>query len=251
MNSMTLKKLNETAEEFGAIARRVNESSKKRKDHSQQAINLIERSLELGARLDRDFTLIAQLNVKLRDQDTFVQNTCLNLKSNIEQQRSLINTLADKNAFSAEVRKKIQAIIDDFSRANDDAIQNIGQIISVDNDIVFLDKVLITRKEVQQESLKKLQKLSTISLDDAEKAIHGSSSNLERGLAMVERFKKADQHLARGDKKTIEELAAQAAKGWGIAEEVNKSSRSQLSSRLRSCSSPANCMTTPRPLWTL
>ncbi|HOO72587.1 MAG TPA: hypothetical protein PK926_12565 [Spirochaetota bacterium] len=228
MNDAMLSKLHNTAEEFGNIARMVNESSKKRKDNSRKAIEFIDKSLEIGEKLYNDFRMVAESNIRLRDQDTFVLNTCLNLNTNIEKQKQLIKTLEGKNAFTPDIKKNIEKIVTDFSQVIEEAQQNINSIVSADNDIILLDKILVTRKEFQQESLKKLEKLASISLEDAEKAIIGSSSNLQRGLSMVEKYKKVGEHIQKKDTTILNTLVDEAATGWSIAADVNKSSRSQF-----------------------
>ncbi|HRZ25423.1 MAG TPA: hypothetical protein P5346_10250 [Spirochaetota bacterium] len=227
MNDAIIKKLHDTAEDFGNIARKVNESSQKRKAHSEKAMQYVKKSLELGEKLARDLAIVAESNIKLRDQNNFVRNTCVNMKSNLEKQAEIMKILEAKKALAPEIKSSIDKLTSDFSSALNDALDNINGIIKVDNDIILLDKIINARKELQQDSLKKLEKLSAISLEDAEKAIKGSASNLERGLSMTGEFTRVADIVQKKDKNSLSDLAAKAAKGREIAAEVNKSSRSQ------------------------
>ena len=227
MNDAIIKKLHDTAEDFGNIARKVNESSQKRKSHSEKAMQYVKKSLELGEKLARDLAIVGESNIKLRDQNNFVRNTCVNMKSNLEKQAEIMKILEAKKALAPEIKSSIDKLTSDFSSALNDALDNINGIIKVDNDIILLDKIINARKELQQDSLKKLEKLSAISLEDAEKAIKGSASNLERGLSMTGEFTKVADIVQKKDKNSLSDLAAKAAKGREIAAEVNKSSRSQ------------------------
>ena len=80
---------------------------------------------------------------------------------------------------------------------------------------------------MQNESIQKLKNLTVKILNDAEKAINGSSSNLDRGLKMVENLKDAGKYLKTNNKKELKKLKEESNAGWNIAADVNKSSRSQ------------------------
>lgn len=228
MEKSIIQKLHDTAEEFGSIARKVNESSKKRKQHSENAIEHIHQSLEIGEKLDKDLDAVAKSNLKLRDQDTRVFNTCLNLKEILAKEKELISKLDGPASLNADTGKQMLAVIDEFSKTLDESIANLESIINSDNKIILLDRLIITRKKFQQESIKKLNKLAVISLEDAEKAINGSSSNLERGLQMVENYKQVKDLVDKKDKKALQSLAEEANRGWNIAVDVNTSSKSQF-----------------------
>ena len=228
MENTIITKLHKTAEEFGKIAHNINNSSKKRKQHSEKALEHIHQSLDIGGKLDKDFDDVARSNIKLRDQDTYVLNTCLNLKVTINTQKNLIQALEKKNKIPADIKEEINKIIHDFDKSLDEAIDSAKNIIESDNNIVLMDKLLIVRKKAQQESIKKLHKLAAISLEDAEKAISGSSSNLDRGLVMVESFKNVKDLVDGKDREALEDLKNEANKGWNIAVKVNTSSKSQF-----------------------
>lgn len=220
----TLKKI---AEQFGTTAKKVNESSKLRKTHSENAIKYINLCQETGEELFKDIKSVGQSNKDLRKQDTVVRNTCIVLKANIERQKNLITSLKTKNIIQGETADKLLARINEFEEPLKNAIDNITSIIDKDNTLILLDNLLIFKKEKQQEKLTKLKKLADIAFEDAEKAIQGSSANLERGLSMVENFNKTDEVVAAKNREALKNLIDEANRGWNTATNVNLSSRSQ------------------------
>ncbi len=156
-----------------------------------------------------------------------VLNSFIILKRNIDKQKELINEMqkgkaADKNIIN-QCLEKIEKLSKDIS----DASENIKKIVEMDNKIIFLDKEIMMRKQFQQSSLRMLNEITTMSLHDAEKAIEGSSSNLERGLNMVSRFKNVEKMTSKDNLKELEGLLGDAHAGWNIAATVNNSSVSQ------------------------
>jgi len=228
MEQKSIEILHKTAEDFGAIARKVNESSKMRKNHSEEAIKYINLSMELGSELAKDIDSVAQSNNDLRNQDTIVNNTCIVLKSNLKHQKQLVETLKEKKAITPEIADAHLKRIKDFEGPLAQALEHIENIIASDNELVLLDNVLILKKKKQKDQLNKLKKLTDMALDDAEKAIQGSSSNLERGLTFVEKFRHVAQLVADKNRKELETMMQNANRGWNIAVEVNNSSKSQL-----------------------
>jgi hypothetical protein len=220
----TLKKI---AEQFGTTAKKVNESSKLRKTHSENAIKYINLCQETGEELFKDIKSVGQSNKDLRKQDTVVRNTCIVLKANIERQKNLITSLKTKNIIQGETADKLLARINEFEEPLKNAIDNITSIIDKDNTLILLDNLLIFKKEKQQEKLTKLKKLADIAFEDAEKAIQGSSATLERGLSMVENFNKTDEVVAAKNREALKNLIDEANRGWNTATNVNLSSRSQ------------------------
>jgi hypothetical protein len=220
--------LNSTADEFGKIARKVNESSKKRKSYSEEAINYIILCIEIEEILGKDIDFFYDANIKQRDQDTIVFNTCRILKANIDNQKQIINELQKKEFFSRETFDQLSIKIKEFSQTLDEALSSIQRIIEKDNQIILLDKVIKRRKKLQYDSILMLKDLTDTSLKDSEKAIEGSSSNLDRGLKMVERFKKTEKHINEKNIQELNNLINEANKGWNTATVVNKSSSTQF-----------------------
>ncbi len=217
-----------TAEEFGKIAKRVNESSKLRKGHSQKAMQFIDKSLNIGDKLSQEIEKISKANLNQRNQDSVVLNTCVVLKSNLGRQKSIIKSLKIKKLIDDNTETLLLDLINTLLTDIEEAFSLMKKIILKDNDIILMDKLILMRKKFQKESILALKKLAAQSVNDAENAIMGSSANLARGLAMVAQFKKVDQ-LIKGKKKgDIGKLIKEAEKGWKTATEVNKSSTTQL-----------------------
>jgi hypothetical protein len=228
MDPKIIDVLYNTADEFGKIARKVNESSKKRKSYSEEAMNYINLCIEIEDILGKDIDFFYDANIKQRDQDTIVLNTCKILKANIDNQRQIINDLQKKDFFSKEIFDQLSTKIKEFSQTLDEALSAIQRIIEKDNSIILLDKVIKRRKKLQYDSILMLKDLTHTGLKDSEKAIEGSSSNLERGLKMVERFKNTEKHINDKNIQELNNLIREANKGWNTATEVNRNSASQF-----------------------
>ncbi len=227
MDQNILDTLYSKAEDFGAIARKVNESSKIRKNHAEKALKLIDQCIEIGETLHNEIDTVSKANVELRNQDNIVQNTCKILNTNIECQKKIINELMKTNSIDPEIAELLLSKIDNLSESLEEALLNISKIIDADNAIILLDKQILMWKEFQLDSINKLKKIAQISLDDAEKAINGSSSNLDRGLEMIQKYKNVEKLIKANNQDELNELVKDAKMGWNIAENVNKSSKSQ------------------------
>ncbi len=228
MNKEIISSLNTIAEEFGMISQKVNESSKRRKEHSEEAIKLINLSLEIGDILTKDLNSVAKSNIDLRNQDTIVFNTGKVLTANTEKQKTLIEELKNAGGLSDEqstgMIEKITALEDAIRKAK----ENIKNIIEKDNVIIFLDNLLLYKKKLQQDTLQKLKKLADKAFEEAEKAIQSSSSNLERGLELVSKLKTVEEMVENGSRDDLESLKEKAGQGWNMAVEVSNNSNSQL-----------------------
>ena len=227
MEKQVFDSLKTTAEEFGSTAKKVNESSKLRKIHSQEALNVIDKSIEIGAVLEEDLESVAKANAEMRKQDNVVLNACIILKRNIDKQKDLINEIKKGKSIKLEIIDRCLDKINRLSKDVDEAIENINKIVEMDNKMIFMDKEIIMRKQLQQSSLRMLNEITTMSLHDAEKAIEGSSSNLERGLNMVGRLKNVEKMAGKDNLSELEDLLKCANSGWNIAINVNNSSTSQ------------------------
>ena len=228
MDQKIIDTLHETAEEFGAIAKKVNEASKLRKTHSEEAMKFINLCLEIGDELGKDMETVAKANADLRNQDTIVQNTCVVLEASLTKQEELIASLQEGNNIDKDLAEKLLAKIEEFRTSLGKATENIASIIAKDNILVLLDNILLSKKKQQHGFTLELKEQTNTALDDAEKAIQGSSSNLERGLSMVEKFKGVEKLVSSNDRAALDELKDEANQGWNIAIKVNESSNSQL-----------------------
>ncbi|MBN2158418.1 MAG: hypothetical protein JW807_03410 [Spirochaetes bacterium] len=228
MDDRVFADLHNKAEEFGSIARLVNESSRLRKMHSERAISLIRQSLEIGDVLNQQFEIISRANKSMRDQDTKVQNYCYILASNINHQKELIAALNEGSSVDAAALSRLEEITDNLSESLQKAIVLLHIIIQNDNEIILLDDLIIDRKRFQRESLDQLKKLSLRTLEDADIAIRGSSSNLQRGLQLMENILNVRQYIEKNVEEELVNLIEEARTGWNIETTVNKSSITQM-----------------------
>ncbi len=228
MSDSRIIELNRIADDFGSIAGRVNEASVTRKKHSIEIIGLIDKSLEIEGSLDIKLKKVASANILQRNQDSMVFNSCLILNSNIGRQMENMGRLKTAGAHDMAVIEKLTAMVLDMKMSVDQALDNLRGIIEYDNKIILLDSLISIRKKSQQESLSTLKELAQISLEDSERAIMGSSANLQRGRELAGRFKKAESMIKENDKKGLEGLIEDANRGWNTAREVNTSSRTQF-----------------------
>lgn len=228
MDQSKINILNKIAEDFGNIARKVNESSKKRKSHADQTLEYINKSIEIGEGLIKDLNSVAKMDKDLRDQNNIVLNTCLIINSNIEKQKKTITELKETNCIDDSKEKELLDKINYLTDTTDEAIKYVSDIIEKNNEIVLMDNELLTLKMLQKEALDQLKKDTDISVIDAQKAIEGSQSNLERGLEMVERYKGVQSLVEQNKKDDLTTLMQDANKGWNIAVNVNESSKSQF-----------------------
>ncbi len=228
MNREILTVLNTTADDFGKIAKKVNESSRKRKNYSEEAISYINLCLEIEESLEKDLSSVFNSNIEQRNKDTIVYNACKILKSNVENQEQIILEIQKKNYIDGKILEQLLTRVKEFLHTLEEAVLNIQRIIEKENQIVLMDKIIRKRKQLQRESLIKLKELTNTVLRDAENAIEGSSSNLERGLKMVSRLKNIERLIADKNRDEINSLIEEANKGWNIAVNVNKNSASQF-----------------------
>lgn len=228
MNKQIIDSLKAIAEEFGATAKKVNESSKLRVSHSETALNLIDKSIEMGEVIEEDLESVAKANLEMRNKDNVVINSCILLKRNVDKQNELIKEMKNVKSVNQEIIEQCSEKIGRLSKDIDQALENINKIVEMDNKIIFMEKEIIMRKQFQQSSLRMLNEITTMSQHDAEKAVEGSSSNLARGLSMVKRFKEVDRLASKDHISELRELLKEANKGWNTAVEVNNSSTSQF-----------------------
>lgn len=225
LNYQLLKK---KVDEFGDTAKKVNDSSKLRKTHSEEAMKFISMSRDLGKILLNEIESVAEANIKHRDQDNLILNTCSILNCNLDRQKNIIAGLLTDGYVSFEVKTDFDNRISSLENALNKASVNLQEIIQNDNRIIFKDKYLIFKKKSQMKSLENLYSLADMILTDSENAIKGSATNLQRGLQMVDRFNAVDDLVKSGNKDELNMLLAEAHIGWKTAMSVNKNSSSQL-----------------------
>ncbi len=220
--------LHKKAEEFGSIERLVSESSKLRKKHSEESITLIKQSLEIGDILNHEFEIISRANKTMRDQDSSIQNYCHILDSNTARQKDIIVALKGDACVSQDTLAQVEEMARGLSESLHKAIILLHMLIENDNEIILMDNLIINRKKFQRDSIDRLKKLAFRTLEDADSAIRGSSSNLKRGLQLVEGLAGVKRHLSDRNREEISRLIDEAHTGWNIAASVNRSSATQV-----------------------
>ena len=153
MYDTILANLNNKAEEFGAIARQVNESSRVRKIHSEEAIALIRQSMEVGDILGHEFEIISRANRTMRDQDGMLLNYCMGLEANIRRQKELLGALTQGPLADPSALLRLDGMIDALADSLRKAIVLLHIIIQNDTEIVLMDGLIISRRKFQRESI--------------------------------------------------------------------------------------------------
>jgi len=222
-----IKVLKSMSVEFGEIAKKVNESSLKRKLHSKQALKYINTSFKIGSGLIHEIGKVADSDKKHRDQSSALLNICRILSTNIKNQNNVIQKLISKNSFSEKVCESLIEKNKNLSSYIEEAKENLQRIIKGYNKLVFMDEIILMYKSNQIEAIKKLEKLTSMSLRDAENAIVGSSENLERGLDFVKKFDDIESVICNENFSELKELEHEAHSGGQTASIVNESSKSQ------------------------
>ncbi|MBP7736090.1 MAG: hypothetical protein KA369_08985 [Spirochaetes bacterium] len=220
--------LHNKAEDFGSIERLVSESSKLRKKHSEESISLIKQSLEIGDILNHEFEIISRANKTMRDQHSAILNYCNVLDSNTARQKEIFGALKDNAFVSHDTLGQVEEMVRSLSDSLHKAIILLHMIIENDNEIILMDNLIISRKKFQRDSIDRLKKLAFRTLEDAESAIRGSSSNLKRGLQLAEGLAGVERHLSDKNREELSRLIGEANTGWNIAAAVNRSSATQV-----------------------
>ena len=228
MTETVLVDLHNKAQEFGSIARLVNESSRVRKAHTDEAINLIKQSIEISDILNHEFEIISRADRTMRVHDTMTVSTCRILRMNVERQREIIEKISKGLSIDAALLRHLDERAAILERSISRAIEILDKMTTTDDAIILLDNLIIHRRQALRESMDFLKKLTLRILEDAENAIRGSSSNLNRGLQLVEELGRVREYISEGNREALEKLAEEANTGWNIAAAVNRSSMTQL-----------------------
>lgn len=224
---LRIEELKKISFEFGQTAKKVNESSLKRKQRAEEVIILIDDSLDIGNDLASGIQFVADSNISWRDQDTSILSICSILHSNIQKQNIFLQEIESNGFIEKDKINQIKDITANLETAIDQVQQNVSNVIGKDHDIILLDHLLLSKKKHQQNDIKSLKRLALSVLDDAENAIAGSASNMKRSMDMVEKIMNLDVMISSNKKEDIEMLIIEAYTGWNIATEVNASSKSQ------------------------
>jgi hypothetical protein len=220
--------LHNKAEEFGSLAKLVNESSRLRKTRLEEVIALIKQSLEIGDVLNHEFEIISSANKTTRDQDTMIQNYCFILDSNISRQKEIIRSLKSGPHISAAALSQLEEMTRSLSTSLHKAIILLHMMIQNDSDIILMDSLIMSRKKFQREIIDELKKLAFRTLEDADSAIRGSLSNLKRGIDLADHLSKVNEYSIEKKADELARLIDEAYTGWNIAAAVNRNSTTQL-----------------------
>jgi hypothetical protein len=223
MESTNFKLLLEKSDEFGSIARKVNESSIQRKAHTELAIKHLNKFLATGNTILSQIQKLAKANLQFRGQNNLGLNTLHVLKNNLEKQSAFLENLKGLSLKINELGVMSKSLSDTIIHG----IKLVESIISDMNRIILMDSLVLSLKKNQIERIKKLSVRAITILKDAGKAIEGSKANFIRGENLSKAFKKAEALARQKNTKQIALLVKEAENGWKTAATVNKSSISQ------------------------
>jgi hypothetical protein len=217
----------EKAEEFGSIERQVNDFSRLRKIHAEEAIGLIRQSMEIGDILAHEFEIISRTNRTMRDRDTTLQNYCLGLELNIRHQKELLRLLTGGPHADPALLEKLEEMSDALASTIQKAIILLNIIVRNDTEIVLMDDLAIRRKKLQRESIDRLKKLAFRTAEDAEAAIRGSAANIRRSRQLIERLDDIQRLVEEHRTDQMAGLIEEAIAAWNVSAAVHRSSVTQ------------------------
>jgi hypothetical protein len=209
---------------FAEIARQVNESSQRRKKHIAHAIIAISHGMVKNNEIEARMRAISKINIEMRNLITSVLHTCIILNTNIEYQLKFIKELRENHFSNGEALNLLENKINEFSKNLNVAQIFIYQILEINDRVILMNNLIIRRKLLQKKELGQLHRHGLRMQNDAEKAIEGSASNLQRGLEMAQKIRSLMELASSNDYDAIKNLIGDANAGWKIAKEVNKSS---------------------------
>jgi hypothetical protein len=227
MDKLKIDRMSAIADDMSSIAEKVNQSSKKRKQHSMNTLTAVAETIEIGNALEKDFDKIYNADHDQSLKDNGIVLTCRILLFNIERQKTKLSGLKNISGANAEIIKKISQITDDFHASLLEALSSLDLIIEKDSEILFTDKLLKMKKKFQLNSVKAMKNITLMVLEDAEKAINGSAKNLERGKKIAEKVKKAAALAESSNVSELKNLSIEIEAAHATAAEVNSSSKSQ------------------------
>lgn len=213
--------------DFSTNAGMVNESSVKRKDYAEETIRLLEEVRAVMEDLHKKAITIKESNELWCAQDAQILELCRKIEANLNLQEVQLVLYSLREGFPAQIIAKIRSYNADLLAATKGVIENM--VISYSRDLLIfqMDKLLIKKNERQMEILKTFSKMTSTIVDDAANAITGSGSNLKRGKELADKVQQIDELIKNNKKDEIIELIRDANRGWNIAIDVNKKSKSQ------------------------
>jgi len=227
MDKSKIDRMSEIADDMTSIAEKVNESSKKRKQHSLNTLTAVAQTIEIGQLLENDFNKIYNADRDQSIKDNAIELICRILLLNTDKQKTKLAELENITGPNAEIIKKITGITGEFNTSIMEALSTLELIIAKDSEILFSDKMLKMKKKFQLNSVKAMKNITIMVLEDAEKAINGSAKNLERGKKIAGNIKKATAMIEGKNLSELKNLSTEIEAAHATATEVNSSSKSQ------------------------
>ena len=228
MDKSKIDRMSAIADDMSSIAEKVNESSRKRKQHSLETLIAVDKSIELGKALENDFDKIYNADREQSIKDNAIVLSCRILISNLDKQKLKLAELKNITGSNAEIIKKITDLTEDFYKSICEALTSLELIIEKDSEILLSGKLLKMKKKFQLNSVKAMKNITIMVLEDAEKAINGSAKNLERGKNIAEKIKKTAELFESRNIDELKKLASEIENAHATAAEVNAKSKSQF-----------------------
>jgi hypothetical protein len=227
MVKLTIERMSAIADDMASIAEKVNESSKKRKQHSLNMLTAATETINLGKALESDFNKIYLADRDQSIKDNAIVLTCRSLLLNIEKQKLILPDLTAISGENADLLKKINSLTSDFYNSLLEAFSCLDLILEKDSEILLSDKLLKMKKKFQLNSVNAMKSITIMISEDSEKAIYGSAKNLERGKTIAEKIKKAAALIENKNFSELKNLSGEIKAAHATAVEVNSSSKSQ------------------------
>ncbi len=228
MDKSKIDRMSAIADDMSSIAEKVNESSRKRKQHSLNTLTAVDKSIELGKALENDFDKIYNADMEQSIKDNSIVLTCRILLSNLEKQKVKLEELKNRSGSNTEIIKKITILTEEFYKSICEAFTSLELIIEKDSEILLSGKLLKMKKKFQLKSVNTMKNITMMVIEDAEKAINGSAKNLERGKNIAEKIKKTAELFESRNIAELKNLAAEIDNAHATAVEVNAKSKSQF-----------------------
>ena len=222
------EKLRLIADDFGATATKVNESSLRRKNHAGLALSDIGASRAAGIILLNKIRAIARENISLRDRHAVILNSFRIIEENLKRQSLLLSRLETEKSIGAGHSQSIAGYNRNLAETIRKGIPLLEKIIAAGNTIILHDSQIVMRRQFQKERASRLEKSARKVLRDAETAVDGSRLNSRRGSALSKRFRGIGLLVKKNNMKEIKKIMAEAGAGWKLAAKVNARSKSQF-----------------------
>jgi hypothetical protein len=216
------------AEDFGNIAKKVNQASQERQSNAEECFAYINISIAIEDEILNELNFVSKENIEQRNRNSMVYNSSRILHTILMRQNSLLKKIDSQKKLPKQLVKLIKTKNDHLEKSIRQVISLSQKIIKADNEIILMDHRLLLQKQFQIKSIRELDEITTVSIDDAHKAVIGSSANLKRGLDLVAMIQQVPEFVKAKNTASLKEIQKEAAQGIKTAGEVNASSTAQL-----------------------